>query len=217
MSMVWDFNHVIKIKFHNETKDLALIPTTGTSEVVLLHNKCNKCWSMHGAKWQADQPKHSAVSHKKKFEYFYMMHLYDVEVEGHYYKVDACIFGHGTKDACGREFIVYAVEQAKPWFYTLGEGYLGLSPSHGYENKVENSMFNQMYDKGMIHKKIIGVHTHNSNVTDTENHSQIRFGEGNQKFFNMDNELVYMKSKSKTSWEVKFDSAGFHTDAIWKN
>jgi len=54
MEMLWDFNHVVKIKFHNETKDLELIPTTGTSELVLLHNNCSKCWSMHGAKWEAD-------------------------------------------------------------------------------------------------------------------------------------------------------------------
>ena len=213
--MLWDFNHVVKIKFHNETKDLELIPTTGTSELVLLHNNCSKCWSMHGAKWEADQPKHSKQLHKKKFEYFYMMHLYDAEVSGHYYKVDACLRGSGSKDACGKEMLVYAVEQAKPYFYTLGEGYLGLAPAHGYNNKVENSVFNQMFSKGMIDKKIMGVHTHNANKTN--DWSQIRFGEGNRDFFDDDNKLVYLNTKSKTSWEVKFDSAGFHEDAIWKN
>ncbi len=38
------------------------------------------------------------------------MHMMYTEVEGHYYKLDACLEGKGTKKACGRDLLVYTVE-----------------------------------------------------------------------------------------------------------
>ena len=144
-----------------------------------------------------------------------MMHLWHAEVEGHYYELDACMEGKGTKKACAHKMLVYAVQDAKPKFDALGEGYLGLNPGKGYEDKVSNSVLHQMVTKGMIAKPKIGVHTHNFNST--SDHSQIRLGEGNKKYFDAEKGLILLKSLNKETFVVKFDSAGFHTDDIWRN
>ena len=112
MAMMWDWNHVMAVRLHNATKDLHLIPTTQMSDMVLMHNKCEKCWSKHGSKWHPDEhlPKLGGIDAtltKKMYEYFFMMHLYDVEVEGFYWTVHSCL--RAFKEACAKDLVVFAI------------------------------------------------------------------------------------------------------------
>lgn len=66
----------------------------------------------------------------------------------------------------------------------------------------------------MIKSKIFGVHTHMFNTT--EDPTQIRFGAFNQDLFQDGHDLLLMETRSKHSWEVKFDSAGFFSEEVWK-
>ena len=94
---------------------------------------------------------------KKTFSYIYMMSIEDVSAQGHYYTVDAC-FDSDT-EACANDLIVYAVHKAEPYFYSLNDGFLGLSPSRGIANSSKMNFIQQMFDRGMIAKKQFGVHT----------------------------------------------------------
>ena len=64
---------------------------------------------------------------KKVLDFAYMMHFYDADVEGHFWMLNACL--NSTKNACATNLIVYAIQRAKPWFNSLGDGYFGLAPS----------------------------------------------------------------------------------------
>ena len=48
MDMLWDLNHVIDLKLTNESLDIQLIPSTDMEDLILLHNECRGCWTMHG-------------------------------------------------------------------------------------------------------------------------------------------------------------------------
>ena len=50
----------------------------------------------------------------------------------------------------------------------------------------------------------------------TEDPTQIRFGTFNQDLFLEGHDVLLMKTRSIHSWEVKFDSASFYTDKVWK-
>lgn len=144
LDLIWDWNHIINVRLHKATKASRLIPTTGMADMLLMHHECEKCWSMHGAKWVPDGQLakkwggEEGAPHKKHLEYFYMMHLRDVEVEGFYYIVDACL--RAKTMACAEDLVVFAIKNAKPWFHTLGEGYFGLSPGRGYKNDQESTL-----------------------------------------------------------------------------
>jgi|Transcript_29969 hypothetical protein len=218
LDLIWDWNHIINVRLHKATKTSRLIPTTGMSDMMLMHDQCDKCWSMHGAKWAPDA--HLAKKHggegapmvKKYIEYFYMMKLRDVEVEGFYYIVDACL--RAKTEACAQDLVVFAIMTAKPWFHTLGEGYFGLAPGRGYENNQESSLLYQIYNQGMISSKVFGVHTHMFNST--EDPSQIRFGGFNKDLFMEGHDMLHVETRAKSSWEIKFNSAGFYTEEVWK-
>jgi hypothetical protein len=66
----------------------------------------------------------------------------------------------------------------------------------------------------MISSKQFGVHTHMFNST--EDPSQIRFGGFNKDLFNEGHDIIMMETRAKSSWEVKFDSAGFYSEEVWK-
>jgi len=66
----------------------------------------------------------------------------------------------------------------------------------------------------MIKHKIFGVHTHTFNST--EDPTQIRFGAINQDLFLDGHDILLMQTRSIHSWEVKFDSASFKTEELWK-
>ena len=168
LDLIWDWNHVINVRLHKATKSSRLIPTTGMSDMMLMHHECDKCWSMHGTKWVPDGKLKNIVGEdgamtKKHIEYFYMMHLRDVEVDGFYYIVDACL--RAKTKSCASDLVVFAIKTAKPWFHTLGEGYFGLAPGKGYDNDQSSSLLYQIYNNGMISSKIFGVHTHMFNST----------------------------------------------------
>ena len=48
MDLLWDLNHVIDLKLTNESVDIQLIPSTDMEDLILLHNECRGCWTMHG-------------------------------------------------------------------------------------------------------------------------------------------------------------------------
>ena len=50
----------------------------------------------------------------------------------------------------------------------------------------------------------------------TQDPSQIRFGGFNEELFDTGHETIMMKTRAKSSWEVKFDSAGFYSETVWK-
>jgi len=216
MSMLWDWNHVLSVKLNNDTDTIDLVPTTGLSDMMLMHKNCTRCWSMHGTKWNPEfhlpAGGTDAKLKKKKLEYFYMMHLYDVEVEGFYWAVSACL-ATGGPNSCANDIVLYAVQSAKPWFYTLGDGFFGLAETPGYSGSEETSLISQLHSQGMLKKKIFSVHTHMFNTTSDP--SQVRFGGINEALFKEGHEVLSMKTSSKQSWEVKFDSAGFRTSKIW--
>ena len=166
---------------------------------------------MHGSKWIPDGKlygsKNDALKNKH-LEYFYKRHRLDVEVKGLYYIIDACL--RSSIEACAQDLVVFAIKQAKPAFSTLGDGYMGLSTGSGFDNAMESSLLYQMYDSGMIKSKVFGVHTHMFNST--QDPSQIRFGGFNEKLFEEGHDLMMIETSSKSSWQIKFNSAGFHSE-----
>lgn len=177
MEMMWDYNHVMAVRLHNATADMHLIPTTMLSDMVLMHNKCKGCWSKHGSKWQPDEhlPPNGGVNATmttKHLEYFFMNRLYDAEVEGFYWTVHSCL--RAFEEACAKNLVLFAIQKAKPYFHTLGDGYFGLAPAYGYQGTQSSSLLHQIYNHGMIKSKVFGVHTHMFNST--EDPTQIRFG-----------------------------------------
>ena len=87
---------------------------------------------------------------------------------------------------------------------------MGLSTGNGFDNAMESSLLYQMYDSGMIKSKVFGVHTHMFNST--QDPSQIRFGGFNEELFEEGHDLMMIQTSSKSSWEIKFNSAGFHSE-----
>jgi len=181
LDMLWDWNHVIKMKLTNSTDDIQLIPSTSMQDMILLHNDCRGCWSMHGSKWTPDINIPLGLTMKKKaIDFFYMMNIYDAKVEGHYWMTNACFNTNTTN--CATNLIVYAIQRAKPWFNSLGDGYFGLAPSNSIDlGDSSNNILEQMYFHGMVTKKQFGVHTHMRNST--EDPSTIRFGGYNEELF----------------------------------
>jgi len=59
-------------------------------------------------------------------DFVYMMHLYDATLEGRYWMLNVCL--DSDQPICSTDFIVYAVEKAKPWFNLVSDGYIGLAP-----------------------------------------------------------------------------------------
>lgn len=152
MAMMWDLNHAVVIKTNGSSDDLHLIPTTRMSEMVLMHESCTTCWSMHDASWSPDwkEPvggKNVAMT-LKKFDYIHMLHVYEVEAEGHYWRMNACLDTNTTD--CATDLFFYAVSKATPRFNSLGDGYLGLSPSRGIAGSESMNALDQIHDRGMI-------------------------------------------------------------------
>ena len=44
----------------------------------------------------------------------------------------------------------------------------------------------------------------------------MRFGNFNHELFKAGHEAIMMESRAKSSWEVKFDNAGFYSQTVWK-
>ena len=217
MNMMWDLNHAIELKVKSSDKGLHLIPTTRMADMVVMHESCDSCWSMHNAKWTADWPEpvggENVAFTPYTFEYIHMLHIYKAETEGHWWRMNACL--NTTQEACATDLFFYAVHKAKPRFNSLGDGYFGLSPSKGIAGSPSMNALDQIYDRGMISKKMFGVHTHLYNST--ESPSEIRFGGYNEELFKEGHKQVWFNTTSTMSWEVKFNDASFHTERLWNN
>lgn len=154
MDMMWDLNHAISLKLKN-SEEIHLIPTTRMADVVLMHESCVNCWSMHNVKWTPDWKYpiggENVAFTPKKFDYIHMLHVYTVKTEGHYYRMNACL--NSTSEACATDLIFFAVHKADPRFNSLGDGYFGLSPSRGIAGSDKMSALDQIHDRGMIGKK----------------------------------------------------------------
>ena len=191
-----------------------MIPSTGLSDLILIDHQCKTCQSRHGAKWIPDGKLfggENGLMTKMKLEHYYMHHCKSIDVEGFYHIIDACL--RADVEACAQDLVVYAIMLAVPRFTTIGDGYIGLGTGAGYGNDTDSSFLHQMYDNGMIKSKIFGVHTHMFNST--EDPSQIRFGGFNEELFKQGDKLFMIDTPSKSTWEIKFDSAGFHTKELW--
>ena len=186
------------------------------ADTILMHEDCNGCWSMIKSKWtpSRDQVVGGATAPltKKTFSYIYMMSIEDVSAQGNYYTVDACL--DSDTEACANDLIVYAVHKAEPYFYSLNDGFLGLSPSRGIANSSKMNFIQQMFDRGMIAKKQFGVHTQMLNSTDSP--SEIRFGGYNKDLFKSGHAQQWIKTTGPMSWEVKISNADWHEDNIWQ-
>ena len=118
--------------------------------------------------------------------------------------------------SCASNLVVYAVQSASPWFYSLGDGYLGLAPGAGRSDDSlddsHNTLLDQMKFHGMISKKQFGVHTHLFNST--EDPSQMRFGGYNQDLFKEGQQQMWINTVGPASWEIKFSSVRFHSESF---
>lgn len=132
-----------------------------------------------------------------------MTHQLHAEVNGQYWKTAACV--KSDKSACVHELPVYAIYNAEPYFYALGDGYLGLSPH----------MIDALYDDGMIAKKQIGVHTHLYNST--EDPSVMRFGGIDLEKMPEGHVMDWHESVGKDTWELQFSSVDFHNEKLYEH
>lgn len=217
MDMMYDLNHYIVLKTKDNSEGLYLIPSTGLSELVIMHESCDTCMSYHNAKWAPDwQDPVGGASiplTEKRFSYVNMLHVYDCKAKGHYWRMNACL--DSKSEACATDLFFYGVHEADPAFHSLADGYFGLSPSKGIAGSKSMSAFDQIFDRGMVKKKIIGVHTHLYNSTEAP--SEMRFGGYNEELFKEGHEQVWLNTTNPTmSWVVKFDYAGFHSESLWE-
>lgn len=94
-----------------------------------------------------------------------MYHQTTVLTQGHYWRINAC-FDTDEPKACATDLVIYGVHKSEPKFTSLISGFFGLSPSRGIGNSSQMNLFEQIYDRGMISKKMFGVHTHMYNSTE---------------------------------------------------
>ena len=186
-------------------------------DMILMHDECRGCWSLHGSKWTPDLnvPLGYTMT-KKTIDFMYMMNIYSAKLEGHFWMLNAC-FDSDHRAACATNLIVYAIQTAKPWFNSLGDGYFGLAPSTqlgGSDNLTDgkNNILEQMYMHKMITKKQFGVHTHMYNSTDDP--SSIRFGGYNEELFKAGHKQRWINTTSNTQWHIELDSVQFHSENL---
>ena len=78
MDFLYDLSHVISLKLESAEDELHLVPTTGLSDMVLVHESCEKCIAINGAQWQPDWKEpvggENAAMATKKFTYIFLEH-----------------------------------------------------------------------------------------------------------------------------------------------
>ena len=132
MDMVWDLNHVIKLNLtlhqtttsYDKTIQVNLVPSTAMSDLILMDEICEMCYSQHGIKMQHLEGGSPLTD--KSFDFFYMLQMYHVQVKGEYYQEKVCFTAESCETA---EIPIFVVEQADPYFTCLGDGYFGLAPT----------------------------------------------------------------------------------------
>lgn len=203
MSLELDFNHVIELRLRHANATLNVIPDSHMNHFMLAHPNCQKCYVEHGTKWAPDQDLLRDKVYSGTFDYFYNMHSGEATIEGRLWDTAVCF---NTQDhACAHEYSVFSIQKADPWFYSLGDGYLGLNPA----------ALDSMTRAGWISKPMFGVHT--KMTESTEDPSQIRFGGENKDLFANDSSQLWLKTVNSTTWEMDLTEVDFHGDDIIKN
>ena len=139
MDFMYDLNHVISLYLDSTNEPLHLVPTTRISDMILMHDSCVQCSSVHDTQWQPDWVDpvggKNVARTSKSFVYIYLEHQYQVSTTGYYWRINACLNPpdeqNNLSDGCAEDLLVYAVHEAEPEFKSLGDGYFGLSPSKG--------------------------------------------------------------------------------------
>ena len=140
-----------------------------------------------------------------------MLHVYKAETEGHWWRMNAYL--DSEQEACATDLFFFGVHKATPRFNSLGDGYFGLSPSRGIAGSTKMNALDQIHDRGMISKKMFGVHTHLYNSTEAP--SEMRFGGYNEDLFKEGHSQIWLNTSHAMSWEVPIDYAGFNTEKLW--
>ena len=65
----------------------------------------------------------------KALDFMYKFHVMNANVTGHYWLLNACLAS--DRQACATSLIVYAIQEATPWFNSIADGYFGLAPFKG--------------------------------------------------------------------------------------
>ena len=73
----------------------------------------------------------------------------------------------------------------------------------------------QIHDRGMIGKKMLGFHTHMYNSNEAP--SEMRLGGYNEELFKKGHEQVWLNTTDTMSWEVKFNSVDFHRENVYND
>ena len=111
-----------------------------------------------------------------------------------------------------------AIENARPYFYTLADGYLGLGADLGWNKKEGAKRLNfidQMFEHGIIKEKTFGIHTKLYNATALESKpSEIRIGGINHDLLNEGRMLAYFDTVNKNTWEIPLKNIHFHDQDI---
>lgn len=161
MSMLWDWHHVIKLQLPHLDLPVEVIPTTRTSDMVIMHKECSSCWTMDGAHWipssklpVGTDTENSILpeKHDLYFEYFFMQSIEDRKLSGHYWEQTGFCFegqqceqdGEDENEVVSEDknkLVVFAVEDSSPSnFSTLGDGYMGLGTGEGYDGTTKSNL-----------------------------------------------------------------------------
>lgn len=134
------------------------------------------------------------------YDFLYMFHARHSTINGRYWMTEVCF--NDQEGACAKEYPIFSVQTAEPYFYALGDGYFGLDPR----------AISAMQREGMISEPVFGVHTHMFNST--EDPSQIRFGGYNEELFKEGHSQVWLPTVNNTSWELDVNNVQFHGDSL---
>ena len=169
------------------------------------------CGNSQRKKWSSLVPPLSKQNMTHTFDYFYLLHQWKSDLTGHHYKDSICLT-ESTR-SCATNIQILAIENARPYFYTLADGYLGLGADLGW-NKKEGKRLNfidQMHEHGVIKEKTFGIHTKLYNATALESKpSEIRIGGINHDLLSEGRMLAYFDTVSKNTWEIPLKNIHFH-------
>lgn len=211
MDLLYDYNHVVDLIVTNATQTLKVIPNTAMDAITLVHDDCRRCYTYQGAEWYPDEslPMSDALVNKT-FDFSYNMHLFEVETQGHFWKMNACL--NATELMCGSEIEVFAIEQSSPSFFLVSDGFLGLAPGPADNATEDKSVLEQLLRHDMIAKKQFGIHTHMFNST--EDPSRIRFGGYDEDLFAAGHQQKWFNTTGADSWDVPLLAVGLHSEAV---
>jgi hypothetical protein len=168
MAVLKDFNHVIDFKFGHKIDKFRLIPDTGLNEVAVQTHRCEGCSGPAGDnKYQpTNAPQRNAT---QTIDYFFLLHMFEVELKGAHYKERACIVHDPSPAVCLMNFHLFGISSVDTFFYANGDGYLGLGIGEGEGTLGDNdklSFMAQLKKHNLIEKNVFSVYTQMNNSTD---------------------------------------------------